>query len=133
MPATDASDLGALSALAEPTRRRLYDFVARSGRRVGREEAAQEAGIARSLAAYHLDRLVEHGLLEVDYARPAGRSGPGAGRPAKLYRRARREFVLRAPARDYRLLAELLVRAADEKGRAVRASIERAALELGRD
>ncbi len=127
-----SSGLDALGALAEPTRRRLYEFVAQSGRRVGRDEAAQGAGIGRSLAAYHLDKLVEHGLLEVDYARPPGRSGPGAGRPAKLYRRARGEFVLRAPARDYRLLAELLVRAADETGGAVKEAIERGARDLGR-
>src|SRR5436305_12683449 len=72
---SDSSGLDALGALAEPTRRRLYEFVAQSGRRVGRDEAAQGAGIGRSLAAYHLDKLVEHGLLEVDYARPPGRSG----------------------------------------------------------
>jgi predicted ArsR family transcriptional regulator len=128
----DYSGLEALGALAEPTRRRLYEFVAQSGRRVGRDEAAQGAGIARSLAAYHLDKLVEHGLLEVDYARPPGRTGPGAGRPAKLYRRARREFVVRAPARDYQLVAEVLVRAADETGGEVKEAIERGARDLGR-
>ena len=126
------TDLAALSSLDDPTRLRLYAVVVEAGRPVGRDDAAAAAGISRSLAAYHLDKLAEQGLLEVEYARPAGRAGPGAGRPAKLYRRSRREFALHAPARDYRLLAELLVRsaAADESGR-VREAIERAAFELG--
>src|SRR6266513_2112102 len=106
--AAGLGDIEALSTLGDPTRRRLYEFVAGSGRTVGRDECAQVTEIDRSLAAYHLDKLVEHGLLEASYARPAGRTGPGAGRPAKLYRRGDREFVTRTPARDYGLLAELL-------------------------
>jgi predicted ArsR family transcriptional regulator len=104
-------DLSAVSLLAEPVRRRLYLCLRERGRLAGRDELAAAAGVGRSLAAYHLDKLAEHGLLEVEYARPAGRTGPGAGRPAKLYRQARREFAVRVPPRDYRLLAELLVRA----------------------
>src|SRR5881227_3394510 len=126
-------DVGALEALRVPTRRRLYEHVVQCGRPVSRDECSQAVRVDRSLVAYHLDKLVEHGLLEVTYSRPHGRTGPGAGRPAKLYRRTAREFVLRAPARDYRLLAEVLVRAADAAGPAVRAGTERAALELGRD
>jgi predicted ArsR family transcriptional regulator len=105
-------DLAAVSLLAEPVRRRLYLALRDRGRPAGRDELAAAAGVGRSLAAYHLDRLAEHGLLEVEYARPAGRTGPGAGRPAKLYRQARREFAVRVPPRDYRLLSELLVQAA---------------------
>jgi predicted ArsR family transcriptional regulator len=131
--AAGLADVEALSVLADKTRRRLYEFVAQSGRPVSRDECRDGTAIDRSLAAYHLDKLLEHGLLEASYARPAGRTGPGAGRPAKLYRRADREFVLRTPARDYRLLAELLVRAAEEDDGAVKAAIERAARELGRD
>jgi predicted ArsR family transcriptional regulator len=130
---TGLADVEALSLLGDPTRRRLYEFVAESNRPLSRDECARGSEIDRSLAAYHLDKLVEHGLLQASYARPAGRTGPGAGRPAKLYRRADREFVLRTPARDYRLLAELLVRAAEEDDGAVKAAIERAARELGRD
>jgi predicted ArsR family transcriptional regulator len=127
-------DLEALAVLGDRTRRRLYEFVAESGGPVSRDEAAEVAQIARSLAAYHLDKLVESGLLEASYGRPPGRSGPGAGRPAKLYRRTRREFVLRAPPRDYRLLGELLVRAADDdqSGGTVRRTLERVAYEAGR-
>jgi len=124
------ADLDALTSLEDPVRRRLYQLVARSRRPVGRDEAAAGASIGRPLAAYHLDKLVESGLLEATYARPEGRGGPGAGRPAKLYRRALREFDFRAPPRDYRLLGELLVRSAAADP-AVRASVERAAAELG--
>jgi len=124
-------DLEALSALADPARRRLYDFVSAAGRPVGRDDAALEAGIGRTLAAYHLDRLAASGLLEVSYGRPPGRRGPGAGRPAKLYRRAEREFVLRTPPRDYLLLAEILLRADEEGSKAVRAAVARSAREVG--
>jgi predicted ArsR family transcriptional regulator len=127
----ELGDVEALSVLGDRTRRRLYEFVAQSGRPVGRDECGQATETGRSLAAYHLDKLVEHGLLEASYARPAGRTGPGAGRPAKLYRRADREFVLRTPARDYRLLAELLARATEEHD-GVKVTIEHAARELGR-
>src|SRR3954471_7871409 len=109
------SDLGALAALDDPIRRRLYECVAAAPDALTRDEAAAATGIGRSLAAYHLDKLAEHGLLVVSYARALGRTGPGAGRPAKRYSRAPREFVARTPPRDYRLLAELLIEAAQDE------------------
>jgi len=84
-------DLAAVAALGEPARRALYEWVAASGRAVGRDEAATAVGVTRALAAFHLDRLVRDGLLIPEYRRLTGRTGPGAGRPAKLYRRAPRE------------------------------------------
>src|SRR5581483_11937951 len=94
-------DVASLGSLGAPTRRALYGYVSRQGEPVGRDEAAAAAGIGRTLAAYHLDRMVEDGLLEVSFARRTGRRGPGAGRPAKLYRRASREFSISLPPRDY--------------------------------
>jgi predicted ArsR family transcriptional regulator len=131
--AADLADLAPLNALGNPVRRRLYEYVSDAGRAVGRDEAAGAAGVSRSLAAYHLDTLVERGLLEACFARPRDRGGPGAGRPPKLYLRAGRDFALRLPARDYELLGELLVRAArtDDSG-AVRAALERVAYDFGR-
>jgi predicted ArsR family transcriptional regulator len=129
-PALD--DLDAISVLAEPGRRRLYEVVSEADRPVGRDEAAARAGIGRSLAAYHLDRLAEAGLLEVEFRRPDGRGGPGAGRPAKLYRRAERDFVVQAPPRDYATLAEILLRA-EEGSPAARTEVEQAARELGKE
>lgn len=129
-PVCDLSDLASLSSLADPVRRRLYDAVAASAKPVGRDEAAAAAGVGRSLAAYHLDRLADEGLLEVSYGRPEGRGGPGAGRPAKLYRRSEREFSLSAPPRDYGLLAEIVLQA-DEADPSVRRSVERTARKVG--
>ena len=81
-------DLASLSSLDDPVRRRLYEVVTRQPGPVSRDEAASAAGIGRALAVYHLDKLVESGLLTASYSRPPGRSGPGAGRPAKLYARS---------------------------------------------
>lgn len=106
-----------LSTLEDPVRRRLYELA---GRRTGvtREEAAEGAGIGRSLAAYHLDRLATEGLLEIRRERRTGRTGPGAGRPANVYFRTGREISAAVPPRDYGLLAELLAGAvaADRDG-----------------
>jgi predicted ArsR family transcriptional regulator len=124
--------LDALAGLGDPVRRALYRYVSQQGVAVGRDEAARAVGVGRPLAAYHLDRLVDSGLLEAHFQRRSGRSGPGAGRPAKLYRRAARQIELTLPARDYAALAELLARAveADSSG-AARTALERAAGELG--
>ncbi|MFF3916893.1 helix-turn-helix transcriptional regulator [Streptomyces sp. NPDC001852] len=109
-------DIEAIAALQDPVRRRLYEYVAAQGREVGRNEAAEAAGVARTLAAHHLDRLTEVGLLESGSRRLTGRSGPGAGRPAKVYTRARAERAVSLPARDYRTAAELLAEAAEQAG-----------------
>ncbi|MEU0598042.1 helix-turn-helix domain-containing protein [Streptomyces sp. NPDC006393] len=109
-------DIDAIAALQDPVRRRLYEYVAAQGREVGRNEAAEAAGVTRTLAAHHLDRLTEAGLLESGSRRLTGRSGPGAGRPAKVYTRARAERAVSLPARDYRTAAELLAEAAEEAG-----------------
>ncbi len=101
-------DLAAVALLTEPTRRALYGYVASRGKPVGRDEAAKATGVARGLAAFHLDRLVEAGLLETSFARLSGRRGPGAGRPAKLYTRAGRDLDVSVPPRDYALPAHIL-------------------------
>lgn len=109
-------DIDAIAALQDPVRRRLYEYVAAQGREVGRNEAAEAAGVARTLAAHHLDRLTEVGLLESGSRRLTGRTGPGAGRPAKVYTRARAERAVSLPVRDYRTAAELLAEAAEQAG-----------------
>ena len=100
--------VSAIALLDEPTRRRLYELVAASGEPVGRDQAAATLGISRELAAFHLDRLVAGGLLETEYRRLGERRGPGAGRPAKLYRRTAAEVAVSLPPRDYRRAAEIL-------------------------
>jgi predicted ArsR family transcriptional regulator len=108
------ADIARLATLEDPLRRRLYDLVAWNPEPVGRERAAAAAGIGRTLAAYHLDKLVEQGLLTASYRRPQGRAGPGAGRPAKLYARADREVAVSVPPREYELAAGLLAEAAEQ-------------------
>ena len=105
-----------IAVLDDPVRRRLYDYVAGQADGVSRAEAAEAVGIQRTLAAFHLDRLAEAGLVEVTFRRPAGRSGPGAGRPAKLYRRSAAEHQVSVPPRDYRSAAELLAEVVDVTG-----------------
>jgi predicted ArsR family transcriptional regulator len=124
--------LTGLAGLGDPIRRALYRHVAERGVPVSRDEAAHAAGISRPLAAYHLDKLVDDGLLEPRYHRRGGRRGPGAGRPAKHYVRADRQLELSLPARDYAALAELLAGAveADPSG-AAKAALNRAAAALG--
>jgi predicted ArsR family transcriptional regulator len=106
--------LAAVSALAEPVRRALYDLVSRRPDAVSRDVAAHELGLARSTAAFHLDKLAAAGLLDVDFQRLTGRTGPGAGRPAKLYRRADTEVGVSVPDRRYDLAGELLASAVEE-------------------
>ena len=113
MDGAPRDDLATLGALAEPSRRALYDYVSSQQTWVSREQAADAVGIQRGIAAHHLDRLAEEGLLEVDYQRLTGRRGPGAGRPAKVYRRAATEIELSLPPRQYELAARLLASAAD--------------------
>ncbi len=97
-----------IGVLAEPNRQRLYDLVAGSPEPVGRDDAATALAMSRELAAFHLDRLVDAGLLQTENRRRSGRSGPGAGRPAKLYRRAGREIAVSLPPRRYDLAADLM-------------------------
>jgi len=125
-------DLASLSSLDDPLRRRLYEVVTSQPGPVSRDEAASAAGIGRALAVYHLDKLVESGLLTASYQRPPGRSGPGAGRPAKMYARSDREFAVSVPPREYELAARLLVQAveADPSDRS-RTALAGAARRLG--
>jgi predicted ArsR family transcriptional regulator len=109
--------IDAVAALAEPTRRRLYEYVARSAQPISRDEAAAALGIPRATVAFHLDRLAGDGLLEVTRQRRTGRSGPGAGRPAKLYRRAGATVSVSLPERRYDLAGELLAAAVEEAER----------------
>jgi predicted ArsR family transcriptional regulator len=107
--------LALVCGLDDPVRRRLYDYVSASGQPVGRDEAAAATGIGRPLAAYHLDRLASLGLLTADYRRPGGRTGPGAGRPAKVYARSGSEFAVTMPPREYELAARLLAEAVESE------------------
>ncbi|GAA3181702.1 helix-turn-helix domain-containing protein [Blastococcus jejuensis] len=128
--------VAAVAALAEPTRRRLYDHVVRQPVPVTRDEAAAALDLPRATAAFHLDRMVEDGLLDVHYERRTGRTGPGAGRPAKLYRRADCSVEVSLPERHYDLAGDLLAAAlveAQRSGERPASVLDRQAFARGRE
>ncbi len=133
----DNQELGAISLLLAPVRWRLYQYIQDADGAVGRDEAARAAGISRNLAAFHLDRMAEAGLLAVEYRRLTGRSGRGAGRPAKLYRAAAQRIAVSLSATRYPLAGRILATAVTEKGAdedgaaAVRRVAARVGAELG--
>lgn len=127
-------DIEAVSLLDEPARRRLYDWVVDQGRPVGREEAARALKLTRALATFHLDRLAEAGLLASGYRRLTGRVGPGAGRPARVYWRAAREFSVSLPDRRYERAARLFAEAIESLSpQSPPQPLQDAARELGRE
>jgi predicted ArsR family transcriptional regulator len=136
-PSTDGgaldAELSAIGSLQDPVRRSLYRYVVSQPNDVSREDAAAGVGIQRQLAAFHLDKLVDAGLLETTYRRLSGRTGPGAGRPAKLYRRSPSEHSVSLPPRQYDLAAELLADAVEEAGdRPARTALTEVARRFGR-
>jgi len=106
----------ALGTLADDHRRRMYLFIREQGRPVGRDEAAQSVGISRKLAAFHLDKLVERGLLQANYMHLSEKRGPGAGRPSKVYEPTEDEVSVSIPSRSYDFVAKILVKAMQHSG-----------------
>lgn len=97
-----------IAVLDQPLRRELYRLLSERDGWLSRDEAADALGVARSVAAFHLDKLAEAGIVEVHFERVSGRSGPGAGRPAKLFRRRHDELSASVPDRHYELAGSLL-------------------------
>lgn len=126
--------IAGVAALSDPIRRALYTFVVQSTDAVSRDQAAEAVGIQRALAAFHLDKLAEEKLLDFEFRRLTGRTGPGAGRPAKLYRRSDRQIDVTLPPREYDLAARLLAAAIDRaeaRGGDVRKALRRVSFEFG--
>jgi predicted ArsR family transcriptional regulator len=123
----------AAALLADPHRRRVYDAVVAHGEGVSRDVVATELGMPRSTAAFHLERLAAAGLLAVEFRRLNGRSGPGAGRPAKLYRRGDAEFALTVPHRLYAVAGSVMAEAIEHAtaGASPRAALHEAASRAG--
>ncbi|MGZ4498025.1 MAG: helix-turn-helix transcriptional regulator [Nocardioides sp.] len=112
-PSPRTADLQAVAALADPLRRSLYDAVAAAPGSLGRDEAATQVGVPVHTARFHLDRLVAEGLFDVEFRRLNGRTGPGSGRPSKLYRRRTREVAVSLPPRSYDLVGSILAAAVE--------------------
>ena len=129
------TQISAVAALDEPTRRQLYDYVVQQPEPVSRDDAAAALELPRTTAAFHLDRLVGEKLLDVVYRRRTGRTGPGAGRPAKLYRRSDQHVSVSLPQRRYELAGRLLSGAlihAERSGDSPRAALNQRAYQLGK-
>jgi predicted ArsR family transcriptional regulator len=132
--ASFAERVHGVAALDHPVTQSVYRLLAQRGE-ISRDAAADTLGLARSVAAFHLDKLVDAGLADVRFARLTGRSGPGAGRTAKLYRRSETEIGVSLPERRYdlagRLLAHAVARATDD-GVPIERALREAAVEEGR-
>jgi predicted ArsR family transcriptional regulator len=131
--------IGEISALDQPLRRDLFALLDRV-RWTTRDDAAQALGMPRTVAAFHLDKLADAGFAEVRFARPSGKSGPGAGRPSKQYRRSDREVAVSIPQRHYDLAGRLLADAVAESSEsgqsvadALRAGAQAVGVEIGRE
>ena len=127
--------VAAIAALADPTRRALYRHVVSHTESVGRREAAHALRIPQHVARFHLDRLHDVGLLDVEYRRPPGRGGPGAGHPTKRYRRSATQFSVIVPEARYDLAGLIMARAITEAlagELTFLTALERAATEAGK-
>ena len=136
MPSPDQRlRVAAVAAAHDPVRGALLSFALGSRDGFSRDEAAESAGIPRATAAFHLDKLAELGLLEVEYHRRGVRTGPGAGRPAKFYRARVDEVCASIPERHYDFAAEILfdaVELAERTDVPVSAALDEVAVGRGR-
>jgi predicted ArsR family transcriptional regulator len=123
--------LDTLSVLSERSRRRMFSFIRSERRAVTREEAAASVGISRKLAAFHLEKLVEAGLLRARYET----SGDvrKVGRRPKVYECTGAPISVSIPERRHELLADLLLDAVlgQDDGESAEATAVRAARERG--
>jgi predicted ArsR family transcriptional regulator len=133
---TGQGEIRKVAALADPIRSRLYRFVVEQPAPIGREDAAHGVGVPLHTAKFHLDKLVDEGLLDVEFRRLSDRTGPGAGRPAKLYRRSGDSVMVSLPERHYELVGSLLATAvaeSDRDGSPVTEALHRTSYETGRE
>ena len=134
LPWTDR--IAAVASLTDAKRLQLFELVAASAQPLGRDQVAEAAGMARSTVSFHLDRLVQDGLLAVEFHKPANRTGPGSGRPAKMYRPVGSEVGASVPDRNYDLAGELMagaIEASQAEGAPVGESLRAAAFRKGRE
>ncbi|MFW0774566.1 helix-turn-helix transcriptional regulator [Paenarthrobacter nitroguajacolicus] len=103
--------IAAVASLGDENRRRLYEYVLDARDAVGRDEAALALELPRSSASFHMDRLVRDGLLQVEFRKPPHKTGPGSGRPSKLYRPVAEEIGVSIPERNYDLAGHLMAAA----------------------
>jgi predicted ArsR family transcriptional regulator len=105
-PSTDPS-IRAVAALEDESRRGMYAFIRRARRPVTRDEAATSVGISRKLAAFHLDKLVEAGVLRAGYEAVGGVRK--VGRTPKVYEPSDMDIRVSIPQRQHDVLAGILL------------------------
>jgi len=97
-----------LDALRDRELRRTLLFVRGRPRPSTAAEVSAALGVPRSVARWRLEKLVAAGLLQAEFERRTGRSGPGAGRPAKTYAPRPETLPIEFPRRRYEALIGLL-------------------------
>ncbi|POH58413.1 helix-turn-helix transcriptional regulator [Arthrobacter glacialis] len=126
--------LRAVASLGDPVRKRLFQLVRDSAHALSRDDCAATLGLPRSTIRAHLDRLVEEKLLVVQFRKIGERTGPGSGRPTKLYTADQREVSASVPPRHYDLAAGLLASAVQrsiDNGSDIAQSLAQVAFEEG--
>lgn len=131
MTGADGRTWLAVATLVDHGRRSLYAYVRGQDHPVTRDEAAGATSMSHSLAAFHLDKLVEAGLLRARYEAPAGQPR-GPGRTPKVYEATEDGIALTIPERRYAMVGEILATAVaeaptDAKAAAVACAHERGA------
>jgi len=120
-----------LTAAADPELREALLFARGATAPVTADDAADALGVHRNVARSRLERLAEAGLLEVSFERRSGRSGPGAGRPAKLYAVAPETEAIEFPPRRLTALVGRLLDELPERSRP--AALRRVGEDFGRE
>ncbi|MGW3467311.1 helix-turn-helix transcriptional regulator [Saccharopolyspora sp. NPDC000995] len=106
--------MAAVAVLADGLRRGMFEFIRRARRPIGRDEAAAAVGISRKLAAFHLDKLVDAGLLCARFE-PVGGIRK-VGRTPKVYEPTDAHIGVSIPPRRPDLLADILLDAVLTEG-----------------
>jgi predicted ArsR family transcriptional regulator len=120
-----------VTVLVDPVRRALYEYVRRQDHPVTREEAAEAVSISRNLTAFHLDKLVDAGLLSTRYEAPPDRQR-GPGRTPKVYEPSGAGVSLTLPPRQYELVGQILADAVVAGPRDAARTAHRVATDAGR-
>ena len=107
-----AERIHGVAGLDHPVTQSVYRLLAERAE-LSRDAAATALELPRSVAAFHLDKLADAGLAVVHFERLTGRTGPGAGRTAKIYRRADTALEVSLPERRYDLVGDVLADAVE--------------------
>lgn len=122
------------SALGDPTRRAVYIAIRESTGPMSTAGIAELFDIHPNVARHHLDKLAADGYLDVTHRRPNGRTGPGAGRPAKYYAVSSKQIDVHFPTHRHDVLSDMLVRIIDRIAPDnIREVAEQVGTEVGRE